>query len=568
MQQFINDIKNCKIFTKNCKKNLIIVTILTILSAAISSLIPSFTGGVINKILDVEYKNAIIIIIFTGFLEILLMITNLLITKNFLLYNKKFLSNIRNKTFKYVLNLQLREYQDNSKGYVLVKKIKNDSNRISSILTKIKEYITPLLSGISTIFIIFYINKIIGLFYLVCVVILLLIRSYGNKKSLYYKIKNIEILDEKSNIFGQIIKGAKDIKVLKMKDKFANKTENIFKEIGNLEYKSISYHDYADKIANFLESLFLGLSVLLSVILIKNKMMTTDDFVIIYMYKGKIFNFSQKFSNLIFQYKQFSVSLNRILSVMNCEAESFGQKELKTCVGKIDLKNVTFGYNKNEKTLQNLNISIKENTFTTIVGSSGAGKTTIFSLLTKIIKPDKGNVYLDNIDIEELDEKSIRDNISLVTQQPFLFNLSIKENLSIINEDFSCIKEACAKVGIHKKIIKLEKGYDTILDEDATNLSGGEKQRLAIARAILSNTKIILLDEITNNLDSKNVKAIIKLLKEMKTEYTIIMITHDKNITEEADRIIVLEKGCIVGDGQHQQLIENNKYYQKIYRDN
>ena len=273
---------------------------------------------------------------------------------------------------------------------------------------------------------------------------------------------------------------------------------------------------------------------------------------------------SYKFSSIIGVYSQYSISLNRILSIIGYSHESFGKKKIKNCIGSINLKDVSFGYDSN-LVLKKINLNIKENTLVSIVGESGTGKTTLFSLITKIINPQNGSIYIDDMDISNLSESSIRENITLVTQQPFIFNLSIKENLSIIDDNFAHIKDACKKVGLSEKIEKLKKGYDTIIAEDAADLSGGEKQRLAIARALLSQSKIILLDEITNNLDNKSIKEIIKLLHEIKKEYTIIIITHDRNIMKNTDRIIVLDNGYIVGDDTHQKLIKNNKTYKKIY---
>ena len=142
--------------------------------------------------------------------------------------------------------------------------------------------------------------------------------------------------------------------------------------------------------------------------------------------------------------------------------------------------------------------------------------------------------------------------------------MSIKENLSIIDDNFDNIKRAITFVGLDKKIESLENGYDTILNEDATNFSGGEKQRLAIARVLLTGTKVILLDEITNNLDIKSKKNILKLLKKLKKDYTIIMVTHDLDIIANSDRIIIISDCKIVGDGKHLDLIKTNTYYQKI----
>jgi ABC-type bacteriocin/lantibiotic exporter with double-glycine peptidase domain len=558
------DIKRCIPFIQNCKKNLCLIIIFSTITTIISIITPSFNGNIINKILNTDYNKAILLAIIVGVLQILLMICNLATTKNYLTFRKKLILNIRKKACRSVLNLSLNECQKKGQGNFL-NKIKGDSSKITTYLNNIKDSVLVSLGNIGVLILIFSLNKIVGIYYFICTAIIFLVRYYGIKKSLYYREKNLEKLDENTNLLGQIVKGARDIKILKLKDTFTKKTDDSFDQIGNLEYKIDSYMDYSSKIAHFLESVFLGIMVLMSVILIKNNLLSTSDFVVIFMYRGNVFNFSSKFATLMNQYGQFSLSLNRILSIMDYQTETFGEKNMDTCLGRIELRNVTFSYDE-VTVLNNFNLSIKENTFVSIVGKSGVGKTTIFSLLTKMILPDKGNIYLDDMDINDLSEECIRKNISLVTQQPFLFNLSIKENLSIIDDNFENIKSACKMVDLDKKIESLENGYDTVLEEDATNLSGGEKQRLAIARAILAKTKVILLDEITNNLDTESTNAIHTLIESMRKDYTIIMITHNLEISKSADRIIVLDNGKIVGDGIHKELLKENKHYQKLYR--
>lgn len=558
------DIKRCSPFIKSCQKNLIFITIFSIITTVISIITPSLNGTIINKILNTNYNQAIIMAIIAGVLQIFLVIFNLLTTKNYLIFRKKMILDIRKNICRSVLNLRLNEYPKKGQGNFL-NKIKDDSSKITNYLNNIKDSILICLGNIGVLFLIFSLNKIVGTYYFICTVIIFLVRYYGIRKSLYYKEKNLEMLDENANLLGQIVRGARDIKILKLKDNFVEKTDSSFEQISNLEYKSSSYMDYSNKIATFLASVFIGIMVLISIVLIKNSMLSTEDFVVIFMYRGNVFNFSSKFATLVNQYSQFNLSLNRIFSVFDYQTESFGDRNMENCIGRIELNNVSFRYNE-KNVLEDFNLAIKENSFVALIGKSGAGKSTILSLISKIISPCQGTVKLDDIDIEQLNEESIRKHVSLVTQQPFLFNLTIKENLSLVNDNMEQIEAVCHMVGLDEKIKSLPKGYDTKLEEDATNLSGGEKQRLAIARAILANTKILLLDEITNNLDNESIEDIRLSLEKLKGRYTIVLVTHNLDIAKYADRILVIEKGKLVGDGKHQQLIKENKIYKNLYR--
>ena len=430
-----------------------------------------------------------------------------------------------------------------------------------------KESILAAIANIGILFYIFFLNYIIGICYLIAIILLIIIRYYGIKKSIYYTNKSLEIGDQNSTLIGEIIKGAKDIKTLKLKDKFLKKADNSFDKVSEYEYKSNIYLEYTDKISSFMESVFLGIIIIISIFLIKNNLLTISNFIVIFMYKVSIFNISSKISNVMHNFKKFSLSANRVFSILDYKKEEFGTKKLESCKGNIIFKNVDFYYDKTP-IFENFNLKIEENSFVAIIGKNGVGKTTLFSLLTKVLTPTKGDIYLDNIKISELTEESLRKHISLVTQQPYLFNCSIKANLDMIDDNMDHIKEVCELVGLDKKIESLEKGYQTVLREDGTNLSGGEKQKLAIARALLAKTKILLLDEITNNLDTETIDSIIDSIEKLKGKYTILMITHNLDILKFADRIIVLDQGKIVGDDKHDTLIKKNKFYKELYRGN
>lgn len=558
------NIKRCKIFLTNCKKEIVIMVLLGLFSTAITTIIPSTNGGIINGMLDRDYTGVIVLAIIMGALHIFYTVFNMFISKNYLTFRKKLLLNIKRTVCRSILDFDIDVYSASGQG-TIINKIKDDSKNIAMFLNSLKESIFSALANIGVLFYVFYLNTIIGLCYLVAIIILIAIDYVGIKKSMYYKHKLLEVTDENSTLIGEIIKGSKDIKTLKLKDKFIKKTDESFVQIEDYEYKSNIYMEYANKISSFMGAVFSGLVVIISIILIENNLLTVSNFVILFMYKSNIFNISTKLSSVVNHFKQFSLSVNRVCSVLDYKKEEFGTKSLTNCKGKITFKDVNFSYNKN-LVLKNINLEINKNSFVVIAGKNGVGKTTLFSLLTKVLTPIKGNIYIDDIDLSQLSEESIRNNISLVTQQPYLFNFSIKENLDMIDDDMNHIIEACKLVGLHEKIEALSDGYDTILKEDGVNLSGGEKQKIAIARALLAKTKILLLDEITNNLDSNTISSIEKLIEKLKGKYTILLITHHLDMMKLADRIILLDNGSIVGDGDHKTLIKENKFYKEFYK--
>jgi len=202
-----------------------------------------------------------------------------------------------------------------------------------------------------------------------------------------------------------------------------------------------------------------------------------------------------------------------------------------------------------------------------VVGKSGNGKSTLFNLLLRYFDSTEGNIYIDDVNLLDLTEESLRNNISVIRQNPFLFNLSILENFKLVKENVTLdeIKEVCKKAYIDDYIMSLPKKYDTIIGEGGVNLSGGQKQRLAIARTLLLNTKIILFDEATSALDNESQKYIKKTIDNLVKDHTIIIIAHRLSTIIDADIINVIDKGKLVGTGTHKELLKNNKVYKKLY---
>lgn len=561
--QIFKNLKMCLSFFYSSKKSLVIILIFSIIATILSAIIPSLNGNIINGILDHKFSNVIILAIVAGLFQLIQTLLNLLISKSYLNFRKELVFNIRKEACHAILNFPISTYQESGQGKIL-NRIKDDSKNIAVFMNNIKDSVLVAFSNFGVLVYVFYLNKIIGLYYLICVLLSLLIHYIGIKKSLKYKELSYLIIDEGTSLLSEVVKGAKDIKGLKMKDHFESASIDSFNKIGDAEYKSSMCLEYSNRICKFFESCSMGIMLLIAIFLIENNMLAVSDFIVIFMYKGTIFNFSNKFSNLMNYVGQFSLACNRIFSIIGEKKEVYGSYDLEKIDGNILFKNVDFSY-KNKKILSKFDLKIDANSFVCIVGRSGMGKTTLFNLITKNYIVNGGNIYIDDVDINNLSEKCIRDNISLVVQQPYLFNMSIKENLSIIDSNFTNIKDVCDKVGLSKKIDSLPDGYDTKIGEDGAFLSGGEKQKLAIARILLKKSKILLFDEVTSNLDTKSRNEIYSLITSLKGEYTILLITHDLELCKNADRVIVMDNGKIVGDDNYLN-IKLNKYYSDLLK--
>lgn len=306
------------------------------------------------------------------------------------------------------------------------------------------------------------------------------------------------------------ITGIREIKSLGIK-KIIEKV--IFKKIDSLYYNTnkIKKSEYLYYCLNNLTYFILQFIILFTCgyLFIQGKI-EYSVFVMIEMYIWKIDGVVESISDFGVSYNKVTVSLKRIGEILEntlYEDEKFGNVNIDKVKGVIEFKNVKFKYSPyEEETLKGLDMKIVPNKKIAIVGKSGNGKSTIFNLLLRYFDDTKGEILIDGVNIKDLTEESLRNNISIIRQSPFLFNLSIMDNFKMVKEDATEeeVRDVCKKAYIDEYIMSLPNKYNTIIGEGGVNLSGGQKQRIAIARTLLLNTKIILFDEIISALDNEN----------------------------------------------------------------
>tara|TARA_B100000575_G_C23089060_1_gene627773 strand:- start:741 stop:1574 length:834 start_codon:yes stop_codon:yes gene_type:complete len=235
----------------------------------------------------------------------------------------------------------------------------------------------------------------------------------------------------------------------------------------------------------------------------------------------------------------------------------------------IKFKHVGFKYDStNEKAVSNINFEIKGNTMTAFVGHSGAGKSTIINLLPRFYEPQEGSIEIDNQDISNISLKSLRKNLSMVSQDVILFDDTIKNNIAYAKENASIddIVKACKFAAADEFIKKLPKGYDTMIGENGVRLSGGQKQRISIARAVLKESPIILLDEATSSLDAESEEKVQNAINNLTKNKTTLVIAHRLSTIHNADKIFVMKSGRVVNSGSHEYLIDNCEEYKSLYK--
>jgi subfamily B ATP-binding cassette protein MsbA len=247
--------------------------------------------------------------------------------------------------------------------------------------------------------------------------------------------------------------------------------------------------------------------------------------------------------------------------------EKEGSNKLIVNEGKVKFNEVSLSYKGSNEILKKITLSLPSNSITALVGPSGSGKTSILNLIPRFFDPQSGEVSIDDQDIKKVSLSSLRSCIALVSQEPILFDLSIKENIAFgrQNANYEEIISAAKSASAHDFIIKLPQGYDTMVGEKGFSLSGGQKQRISIARAFLKDAPILLLDEATSSLDSESEFAVQKAINTLMKDRTTLVIAHRLSTIENADKIIVLSDGNIEETGTHLDLIENTGLYKKLY---
>ena len=279
--------------------------------------------------------------------------------------------------------------------------------------------------------------------------------------------------------------------------------------------------------------------------------------------------FSESFAKMTMYHHYgivFDQSIKNIRTILDIQPVKREERNLISKPGDIKIRDLNFSYEKGKPTLKNINLDFRKKTINAIIGSSGSGKTTLANMMMRFWDPDNGTVYIGGNDISKMSEKTLSSLVSIVHQEVALLNLSIEENIRIGKQDatFDEIIQAAKGARIHDFILSLPNGYDTIVGEAGSKLSGGEKQRISIARTILKNTPIIILDEATAAIDPNNEYLIQQAISNLGKDKTVIMIAHNLNSVKNVDQIVVMDSGRVSACGTHEELMKSSMLYENM----
>ncbi len=569
MKELWSNLKFAWNYAKDQKKRIFFYILCNIISIIISIFVPILSARVIVDLTSNKFQQVIYISIVIFLVEIVRNLTRYFASKNSQVVYRETFSKIQYSLGSEILKLENKCVDNNSSG-VFIQRLTNDTSKIAEIFNVLNRYLGNIITNIGIFSAIYLINKTAFCYLLVMVLILYLVEH--KKVSEFYKKDKVfrEKNEKVSGFIGELVRGMRDIKMLDAEESFMAELDTRIIDLNKQRYAMSSvdrnYGLLRDCLIDFLDT---GMIFLLIYLVVKNDLAIANALVI-HNYMGRVTSIVNWVSLLMEKVKDFNLSSTRIFEIINGDEfkkESFGQKHITKINGDFEFFNVTFSYNEEKKILDDISFKVNANETVAFVGKSGAGKSTIFSLLCKMYDIDSGKITIDGIDIKELDRKTIRGNITIINQNPYIFNLSIRDNLRLVKEDLTekeMIK-ACKMACLHEFVEKLPNGYDTIIGEGGVSLSGGQRQRLAIARAFVQKTEIILFDEATSALDNETQASIQKAIENLQKDYTILIIAHRLSTIINSDRILFIDEGKIKAQGTHQQLLKNNKEYKQLY---
>ena len=552
------------------KGKLIIASILIFISGIAEIGTGYLNGAAVEAITNLYIKDALMYLGIYFILE-LLMGDILVHIANSMLY--KIESALTRKlgyfTYKKSLNLPAVAYEKQSSGEI-INRITNDADSLSFAFGRLLNVFTSLVAALIIIVYVFMNSWIIGLEIIFLVSLLfLVIRKYNPILKEIHKERKKE-QDKFTSQVTESIRGIREIKTLGIKSSLIDNMKEIIKLIYKKSEHEIDVQKEFNIIVRILKSILeVGVFVTCIVLLYYNKISLTF-FIAMTYYIYRYMWLIENINDLTQTYQKLIVSISRVNEILEnkmYEDDKFGDKKLNNSKGIIEFKNVTFAYPDEEVTLNKFNLKIEPNKKVAIVGKSGQGKSTLFNLITRIFDTNEGEILIDNINIKDLTEDDLRNNISIIRQEPFIFNKTIKENFRLVDKNITLkdIRKYSKLAYIDDYIMSLPNKYDTILGEGGVNLSGGQKQRLAIARTLSKNSKIILFDEATSALDNESQEYIKKAIDNLVYDHTVVIVAHRLSTIMDADIIHIVDKGKIVASGTHDELLKTNKIYKNLY---
>lgn len=569
MKEFFEYLKFAWKYAKGEKKRIIAYIIFNIISILISVFVPIVSAKIIVSLTEGQFKQVLLMSLVILVVELSRSTSNYFLRLFSQIIYRETFTKIQSDLGKEMLKLETKTIDENSSG-IFIQRLTNDTSKIADIFNALNMYLGNIITDIGIFAAVFIINKLAFLYLVVMVIIIYFVEKKRvkifNEKDKSFRKKNEYV----SGFVGELVRGIRDIKMLNAEKSFMKELNDKVIDLNQERYAMSKTDRNYGYIRNTLIDFFDTGMIFLLVGLIVKTNLSIANAIVIHNYTNRVTSIVNYVSILMEKIKDFNLSSSRIFSIIKSPEfpkEKFGKKHLEKVKGNFEFNNVHFSYKEGKEVLSNLTFKVNEKETVAFVGKSGTGKSTIFNLLCKMYDISDGEIKIDGQNIKELDKESIRGNITIINQSPYIFNMSIRDNLRLVKEDLTEEEmiEACKLACLDEFISVLPDKYDTMVGEGGLTLSGGQRQRLAIARALVQKTEIILFDEATSALDNETQSKIQQAIQNLQKDYTILIVAHRLSTVVNSDRILFLNNGRIEAEGTHQELLKSCPDYKHLY---
>lgn len=495
---------------------------------------------------------------------------SVVVTKIFTAIAKEVTFEVRQKLLSHLEHVCMNEYETLGNGAVSANLVTDVNTLDNFIITGASKFIASVLSLIAISIVMIVIHPILGAMILIIQPIIMLISKKISKSVVILKknenkaIENFqENISEVLELFGQIKASNKEQFFFETSIKQAKNIQNTSNEYN---YKSIAYE-------RFSFTIFLAAFEILratGLLMVVYSDLSIGMMFAMFGYIWVIMTPVQDILSMQYSYASAKAALERLNKILKLNLESNGFEKLSTCDKKLDLKikNLSFAYTSEKSILRDISLTVPFGQKVALIGASGSGKTTLAQIISGFYEKTSGEIFYNDLSIEKIDKKSLRESIFLVLQMPILFNNTLRFNITMGNEsiDDAMIEKALEIAQLKEIVDSMDKGLDTVVGKHGIRLSGGQRQRLSIARMIVSNPSVVIFDESTSALDVHTETKLFLALEEFLKEKTVITIAHRLSTVKNADTIFVLHDGEIVQQGTHEELEQEVGHYTEFVK--
>lgn len=539
------------------------------LDAAVASFLKPFMDNVmVDKNTEFALKVPFIIIGFTLVQGICIYTSNIVNTY----VGARISTDLKLALYKKLLVSESVFFDKNTSGIVLLRFCNDADSATTGLITNVKLFLSKFWSSLGLLAVLLWNSWQLSFIALGVLILLVIPMKIARKKVMKIMSKNVEAQTKINTTYVETYSGIKIIKsfnlIKTMYEKFHREVEDIFK----FSMKMTRDTNWLSPAMHLVTACGVAGVLYYGMYLITTGVITSGTFVAFLAALIMLYTPIKSIGNNYVGLQTALLALERIYVILDTPSfeanDGEGKKELKAISKEIKFNHVNFSYDGQRMILKDVNLSVPVGKKVALVGNSGGGKSTVCSLIPRLYELDSGNITIDGTDITEFTLSSLRDKISMVFQDNFLFDGTVRQNLMYGKADATDdeINRAIKSAYLDEFVQKLPKGIDTLIGERGLLLSGGQKQRLAIARAILKNAPIVILDEATSALDNKSEKVVQRALDKLMEGRTTIVIAHRLSTVMDADKILVINDGHVVEEGTHNDLLEKNGSYAVLYR--